>query len=215
MMRISTGRLGSLRGGGALLLGMLVSLGIFAAAPLLQDPAVLKPLPRAQIVEVYLPPQAEPPPPETEPEPPKPPPPETAKPLAALQPHLRPVTLKIPALELALNPHLTLGPAIAPPGPGRFQMGEVDSLPLVTARIPPIYPYSAKRRGIEGRVDIRFLVDTQGRVRHLEVTASRPKGVFDDAVRRAVVRWRFRPGVKDGRPVETWVTTTIRFKLER
>lgn len=206
---------GSLRAGGALLLGLLISLAIFGAAPLLQDATVTRPRALPQPVDLYLPPPPPPPPPETQPEPPKPPPPEAVRPLAISQPRLQPVTIKAPIPQLALNPQITLGPAIAPPGPVRFQMSEVDSLPMATARIPPIYPYSAKRRGIQGQVAVRFLVDARGRVSHLRITSSQPPGIFDEAVMRALGRWRFRPGIKDGRPVDTWVSTTIKFKLER
>ena len=62
---------------------------------------------------------------------------------------------------------------------------------------------------------MRFLVDRQGGVRNLEVIKAKPAGVFEETVLKTVGRWRFAPGVKDGEPVETWVETIIRFKLER
>jgi protein TonB len=90
----------------------------------------------------------------------------------------------------------------------------VDRAPVVTSRVPPTYPYRARRRGIEGAVTVRFLVDRRGEVQGLTIVDSRPPGVFDQAVRDTVTRWRFRPGLKDGEAVETWVQTTIRFRLE-
>jgi protein TonB len=117
-------------------------------------------------------------------------------------------------LDLDLAPSLAGTLALAPPPPSRFTLGQVDQPPMVTAQIPPPYPFLARRRGIEGWVRVRFLVDRQGQVRELTIVKAQPPGVFEDTVRRTLPRWRFRPGVKDGRPVDTWVETVIRFKLE-
>ena len=40
-----------------------------------------------------------------------------------------------------------------------------------------------------------------------------PEGIFDEAARRSVIRWKFRPGIKSGMPVNTWVEMDIEFEL--
>lgn len=115
----------------------------------------------------------------------------------------------IPRLRPEVYPVTTFLPPQEAPPPE-----EEDQPPMVTAQIPPPYPFLARRRGIEGWVRVRFLVDRQGQVRELTIVKAQPPGVFEDTVRRTLPRWRFRPGVKDGRPVDTWVETVIRFKLE-
>ncbi|MBU1277348.1 MAG: energy transducer TonB [Proteobacteria bacterium] len=207
------------RGAWALALAgaLLFNLVIFGSASWLLKKQIARPDLEAYSVSAFLP-LPPPPPPEAEKEPPPPPPPPKvvkmqpvqAAPLATPQPQL-----ETPRLSLELNPRLALGPAIAAPGPQRFTLGQVDRAPLARGQVPPPYPYLARRRGIEGAVTVRFLVDRHGEVRNLEVLEAKPPGVFEESVLKTVGRWRFAPGVKDGEAVETWVETTIRFKLER
>jgi protein TonB len=126
---------------------------------------------------------------------------------------------KIDALGLGIDANLT-GLAIAmstwdiSPPKGEYGMSEVDQVPAVTLQIPPEYPYHARRQGTEGVVSIRFLVTREGEVSSFSVLKASPEGVFDEATRRSVLRWKFRPGVKDGRDVDTWVEMDIEFELE-
>jgi protein TonB len=177
---------------------------------------------------VYLTAFRPPPPPEKDykkkPPKPKEPPP---KPLQqkAVQRHKqkRPkVELKTPKLEFEINPALASGLTVAPPPrPHKpkvdfnreFEAREVDREPRLVSRVPPIYPYSARRRGINGEVVVRFLVDTSGRVNKLTIVRAQPKGIFEQAVEQSINRWRFKPGYFQGRPVATWVVLPIRFKL--
>lgn len=155
------------------------------------------------------------PPQEEEPPPPEKPPPQTEVTRMEVQPlKTPPMKLERPKLDYELNPRLGLGLALPAPGPARYEMGQVDRAPMIASQLPPPYPYTARRRGIVGVVQVRFLVDEQGRVQHLEVTGADPPGVFEESVLRTVPRWRFQPGRKDGQAVATWVETTIRFKLE-
>ncbi len=96
---------------------------------------------------------------------------------------------------------------------GAFTIGEVDSPPVPIVQIPPVYPISARMKGIEGWVVVRFIVDEKGRVSHIRIVESKPKGVFEDSVIRCVSRWRFKPAVFEGIKVKTLVQTKIRFKL--
>lgn len=195
---------------------LAVNLALVAVGPLLVREPADRPLWDAQPVSVLMPPVEEPPPPEEEPQPPEPePPPEMD--IMRLEPQA-PQTpapeLERPRLDFEINPRLTGGLRVAAPGPARFELGQVDRGPLITSRVQPPYPYRARRRGIEGAVTVRFLVDRQGEVQNLTIVDSRPPGEFDRVVLETVPRWRFRPGVKDGERVETWVETTIRFRLE-
>jgi len=95
-----------------------------------------------------------------------------------------------------------------------FAAGDLDSPLTVLARMPPIYPLQAKRRGIEGWVRIQLIINENGGVEDVEVVASEPPGVFDQSVIRCVSGWRFRPGTVEGMAVKARAETTIRFKLE-
>jgi len=95
-----------------------------------------------------------------------------------------------------------------------FTLGDLDQ-PLITlTRIPPFYPLNAKRRGIHGRVSVKFVVNEQGRVENVSIVKAQPPGVFDTTVMRCISGWRFKPGTVEGVPVKVWAETTIRFELE-
>ncbi|MBS3780116.1 MAG: energy transducer TonB [Desulfovermiculus sp.] len=59
------------------------------------------------------------------------------------------------------------------------------------------------------------MVDNQGRVSEFSVVQAEPEGVFKESALRAVRTWRFEPGEKDGKPVNTWVQVPIRFDLSK
>ena len=61
----------------------------------------------------------------------------------------------------------------------------------ITSRIPPSYPMSARRRGIEGEVELRVEVDSQGRPRLVTIARSSGDRQLDSAAARAVEQWRF------------------------
>jgi TonB family protein len=77
----------------------------------------------------------------------------------------------------------------------------------------PRYPTDAEQRGIEGWVDLEFIVDTTGRPRDLKVTASEPQGRFDEVASEAVAQYRFEPFERDGRVFDRRVRVRVRFTL--
>ena len=95
-----------------------------------------------------------------------------------------------------------------------YGMGEIDHPLTPLAQVPPIYPMRARRRGIEGWVKVRFIVDEEGLVKDIRVVESHPRKIFDAPVIRCVSGWRFTPGTVGGVPVKTRVVTTVRFDLE-
>jgi protein TonB len=98
-------------------------------------------------------------------------------------------------------------PATAP------AVNEVSAADFKRTRfVAPTYPPQALSRGLEGEVRVRITIDTAGRVADAQVISGTPAGVFDQAAVNAVRKWRFEPVVKDGRPIEASVATTIRFQ---
>lgn len=88
-----------------------------------------------------------------------------------------------------------------------------DIMPLV--RIPPEYPRRAMSRGIEGWVMFEFTITPAGTVSDVKVIDSEPKGLFEDAATKAILRWKYNPKVEEGRAVERrGVRTILRFELE-
>jgi protein TonB len=88
-----------------------------------------------------------------------------------------------------------------------------DVIPLV--RIPPRYPRSASRRGLEGVVTVSFTITKDGQVRSPVVIKAKPENIFDSAALKAILKWKFKPKVVDGKPVERQATQEIEFKLAK
>ena len=81
------------------------------------------------------------------------------------------------------------------------------------ARIPPQYPPWAMARGIEGWVDLTFIVTAAGTVQDLVVVDATPRGTFENAAMAAVARWRFQPVVEAGEPVPVRVWLHVDFEI--
>ncbi len=97
-------------------------------------------------------------------------------------------------------------------GPGGFNVAEGDYLPIV--RVAPVYPARALSRGLEGYVDMSFTVTTAGTVKDPVVIYS-TSSLFERAAIRAVLKFKYKPRVVDGQPVEVpGVKTRISFQIE-
>ena len=97
-------------------------------------------------------------------------------------------------------------------GPGGMNIAEGDYLPIV--RVAPVYPARALSRGLEGFVDLSFTVTTAGTVKDPIVIQS-TSSLFERAAIRAVLKFKYKPRVVDGVPVEVpGVKTRISFQLE-
>ena len=81
-----------------------------------------------------------------------------------------------------------------------------------TKAVNPIYPESARKRGIEGWVEIEFTVQTNGAVDEVEVRNSSPADVFDDAAIRAMRQWRFEPVRRNGETVPQRAMVRLKFE---
>jgi protein TonB len=91
---------------------------------------------------------------------------------------------------------------------------DVDQKPVALFKAQPIYPIGAKSKNVTGRVELRMMVDRDGRVKNIEILKGEPEGVFEDATKEAVVRWRFQPAKVKGAAVACWVKTAINYELE-
>ncbi|MGH8273684.1 MAG: energy transducer TonB [Gammaproteobacteria bacterium] len=72
--------------------------------------------------------------------------------------------------------------------------------------VAPAYPPKAYRQGIGGAVTVQFTVGTDGRPRHIRVIQATPQGLFNEAAKQAVRKWRFQPI-----ETPTKITQTIHF----
>ncbi len=97
-------------------------------------------------------------------------------------------------------------------GPGGMNIAEGDYLPIV--RVAPVYPARALSRGLEGYVDLSFTVTATGTVSDPIILFS-TSSLFERAATRAVLKFKYKPRVVDGVPVDvSGVKTRITFKIE-
>ncbi len=92
--------------------------------------------------------------------------------------------------------------------PTRFVSQEVASRVLSRS-----YPPALKRAGVTGSVQLEFVVDATGAVEPSSVkVVIATNDELAEAAKTAVSDLRFRPGVKDGRPVRSTVSLPIEYR---
>ena len=87
-----------------------------------------------------------------------------------------------------------------------------EYLPIV--KVAPIYPRRAQTRGIEGYVLLEFTVTKTGAVANPVVLESQPTGIFDRAALSAALKFKYKPKVVNGEPIDVaGVRNKITFEL--
>ncbi len=84
-----------------------------------------------------------------------------------------------------------------------------------TRTVNPVYPESARKRGVEGWVEMAFTVTPNGTVEDVEVRNASPADVFDDAAVRAIRQWRFEPVERNGQKVSQRAMVRLRFEQQQ
>ena len=140
--------------------------------------------------------------PEKPPPPPEVPPETPPQEMDAVDPNAPTINIAPPSVSADTN----IG------GPGGMNIAEGDYLPIV--RVAPVYPARALSRGLEGYVDMSFTVTSAGTVKDPIVLFS-TSSLFERAATRAVLKFKYKPRVVDGVPVEvSGVKTRISFQIE-
>lgn len=88
----------------------------------------------------------------------------------------------------------------------------LDNPPRTRARVSPTYPSAERSAGVEGEVLVEFVVDESGKVTQPFVVRS-SRASFERPTLRAVEKWRFEPGKKDGRAVRFRMQIPVHFSL--
>ncbi len=104
-------------------------------------------------------------------------------------------------------------PAPAPRSKARRKAPASDVVvePVVVEKVAPQVPELARRYKLHGTVVLRASISREGEVEDVEVV----KGVhplLDGAAQRAVARWKYRPGLVNGRPTPARLKVTVDFK---
>lgn len=76
------------------------------------------------------------------------------------------------------------------------------------------YPEEAKAKGIQGRVTVRVVVNTEGKITNAEVLRSVDPVLDAEALRVASSLPDWKPGMKDGKPVNVRFIFPVNFSLQ-
>jgi protein TonB len=85
----------------------------------------------------------------------------------------------------------------------------------LTHYVPPEFPSSARERSMSGWVDVQFMVMTDGSVSDISVVGADPAGQFEPSATDAVRKWKYRPVLRDGKPINQRAKVRVRFALEK
>lgn len=93
-----------------------------------------------------------------------------------------------------------------------FEIADLDKIPVALSTVQPVHPFDLKKSGVEGSATVMFVVDDQGNVRDAKaINSTHPE--FGATTVSAVRNWKFQPGMKDGKPVNTIVRQRVSFTL--
>jgi TonB family protein len=84
----------------------------------------------------------------------------------------------------------------------------------VLEQVEAAYPPAAGVAGVDGEVRFHAVIAADGQVQRVDIQSVPQEGLgFEDAVRAAVLRWRFAPALVRGTPVESDYIGVLRFTL--
>jgi TonB family protein len=95
---------------------------------------------------------------------------------------------------------------------GIYSVGNGVTAPTVVSRIAPDYAEAARQAKYSGFVVVSLVVDENGNPEDLRISKSLGMGLDEKAI-EAVQRWKFKPGMKAGKPVKVQTNVEVNFRL--
>ena len=78
-----------------------------------------------------------------------------------------------------------------------------------------VYPVELHKAGIQGRVDVRTLVDKNGNVACARITDKSARPELGKAAIDAIKKLKFTPAMQNGKPVAIWIDIPIIFEIKK
>jgi protein TonB len=124
------------------------------------------------------------------------------KPLQSPAPQMDMPNIDIPMTSPRLSANLSQAMAVQKAMPSENpELGQPSSGLIPIVRSKPRYPLRAEARNIEGYVIVDFTVTPTGSVIDAKVREAKPEGIFDRSALNAIVKWKFKPKIENGRAV--------------
>jgi TonB family protein len=100
--------------------------------------------------------------------------------------------------------------ATIPTSPQKVGAGVTAPVPVYTP--PPEFSEEAREAKYQGQAMVQVIIDTDGMPQNPRVI--RPLGMgLDEEALEAVMRYRFKPAMKNGQPVAVFLTIAVNFRL--
>ncbi|HSD17702.1 MAG TPA: TonB family protein [Thermomonas sp.] len=112
----------------------------------------------------------------------------------------------------AAQPQAASAAAVQPASASDQQAGAIRES---RERNPPVYPVDVAKEGVTGRVVLVVDVAADGSVAGAKVERSSGDARLDASALSAVDKWKFRPEVKNGKPVTSQVRVPVDFEMEQ
>jgi TonB family protein len=88
---------------------------------------------------------------------------------------------------------------------------EVDKKPVVKSKPDPEYTAAAQLNRVQGTVVLRCVFTMSGEVKHFFVVSGLPYGLTEASI-AAAKKIKFKPAIKDGKPVSIWMELQYNFR---
>jgi periplasmic protein TonB len=98
-------------------------------------------------------------------------------------------------------------------GDGVFQMGGDISDPIVLIQTKPTYTDEAIKAKVQGVVLLQAIIRRNGQVDTFRVLRGLGYGLEEKAIQEIASNWKFRPGTRNGVPVDVLATIEVTFNL--
>ncbi|AWB65391.1 iron siderophore transporter TonB [Saccharobesus litoralis] len=90
-----------------------------------------------------------------------------------------------------------------------YQQSEVNQISKPIVRVTPRFPKNTSNKSLSGYIKAKYVVKEDGRIGDVVILESQPKGFFDAEGIKAIKKWRYRPAILNGKPVDSWQTTQL------
>jgi periplasmic protein TonB len=97
-------------------------------------------------------------------------------------------------------------------GGGVMHIGGGVSKPVVLYQVEPEFSEEARKAKFSGNVEVYLWVDPDGKPSHIRVVRGVGMGLDEKAV-EAVRQYRFKPAMKDGKPVQVDLYVDVNFQI--
>ncbi len=98
-------------------------------------------------------------------------------------------------------------------GVGPYVVGNGVTHPVALYQPLPHYTEEARKARAEGIVLIQAVVRKDGSVDSFKILRGLGYGLDESAINTIATKWRFKPGTRNGEPVDVWANIEVTFRL--